>query len=146
MSQTSPIDLSFLDGDRPAAPWDAAEAICLEIAADGLVERLGVPGTDPVIRAPAARAVAAHLRHDLAGVRAAVAEVEWHARALAAGQRADRCVRTNEGGGSIRSSTGVSGSSDQRDGQAAGECRGVSAHAERCQSRAPIEVNGVLEP
>jgi hypothetical protein len=93
MRATSPIDLSFLDGDRPAKPWDAAEAIeaiRLEVAADDLIAQLGVDGRHPEIAAAAERAVAAHHRHDLGGVRAGVAEVERLARELAAGKGSGR--------------------------------------------------------
>lgn len=86
-------DLSFLDDDAPpvgrtAEPWDSAEAARLESTADDLVGRLGASGSDPEIRAAAERGVAAHLRNDMAGVRAAVAEVERRAHELHRGQSA----------------------------------------------------------
>ena len=68
---------------RRESEWDTAEAARLQSAADDLVEKLGVSGTDEVIAAAAERGVAAHLRHDMAGVRAAAVDVERRARHLA---------------------------------------------------------------
>jgi hypothetical protein len=82
-------DLSLLDGERPdPEPRNPAEAIRLEVTADDEVERLGVPGTHPEIRAAAGRAAAgraadAHRGYDLAGVRAACDEMTSTARRLA---------------------------------------------------------------
>ena len=71
---------------RRESEWEPADAARLESAADELVGRLGVSGTDEVIAAAAERGVAAHLRHDMAGVRAPVAEVERRARQFHQGQ------------------------------------------------------------
>lgn len=62
-------------------PWDAAEAVRLQVAADDLVARLGV--SHPDVTAAAGLAAEAHADHDLAGVRAACAAVEAMARLLA---------------------------------------------------------------
>jgi hypothetical protein len=66
--------------------WNPAEAIRLECDADELIEKLGVDGRDPEIADAARRAIEAHHRHDMAGVRAAVAEVVTATRRLAAGR------------------------------------------------------------
>lgn len=70
----------------PPEPWgDPAEAVRLQITVDDLVERLGVSGAHPGIRAAAGLAVEAHHDRDLAGVRAACAAVEAMAGCLSRG-------------------------------------------------------------
>jgi hypothetical protein len=68
--------------------WDAKEAIRLEFAADGEVERLGCRGNDPEIQEQARRSVEAHRWRDMAGVRAGCARVEARARELDAAKQA----------------------------------------------------------
>jgi hypothetical protein len=70
-------------GSPTAAPWDAAEALKLMRQADEVAIRLGVPSTHPALQAAAARAIGANDRGDLAGLRAAVTEVENLSRRLA---------------------------------------------------------------
>jgi hypothetical protein len=66
--------------DDPSPVWDAAAAIALMTAADGLVERLGVCGTDPVIQAAAARVVDAYRACDPRELRHAVGAFEGEVR------------------------------------------------------------------
>jgi hypothetical protein len=78
------IDLSFIS-DTPVAivPWDQQAALSLLDAANGLVERLGVSGTDPEIQAAAARCVEAHGVKDMAGLIEACRVMEERAKRLA---------------------------------------------------------------
>jgi hypothetical protein len=78
-------------GPGPAADlWDWPTAVGLLTAADTLAERLGVAGTRPAVAAAADAAYRAYARHDLAAVRAAVAEFERVVRSHAAGDPACR--------------------------------------------------------
>ena len=83
-----PHDLrEFITGNKPALlvrlnTWDAKEAIRLQIAADGEVEKLRVPGSDPAIQEAAQECAEAGHRSDMAGVRKACAMVEARAREL----------------------------------------------------------------
>lgn len=62
--------------------WNAAEAISLEIAADGCVERLGVSGLDPTIWNAAKECVKVHAEQDLNKVRSACRKIEERAHEL----------------------------------------------------------------
>jgi hypothetical protein len=62
--------------------WSSERAIALEHEADSLVEALGVPGTDRLIQAAAARCVEAHQRRDMADVRRNCHMIEDRARLL----------------------------------------------------------------
>ncbi len=63
-------------------PWDSAEAIRMENAADGLVAQLGVPGRDRIIWVAAEQCVKAHTAQNLDGVRAACQRIVQRAREL----------------------------------------------------------------
>jgi hypothetical protein len=85
----SPELRALIIANKPAllaslAVWDASEAMRLEHAADGFVERLSVPGSDSVLQELAGRCVEAHFAHDMTGVRATCALIEDRARKLIA--------------------------------------------------------------
>jgi hypothetical protein len=67
--------------------WDPDHARREMEAADALVERLHVRGTDPVIVEAAARTASAYYAHDLPGVIAGCTDVCRRARELVAGRR-----------------------------------------------------------
>jgi hypothetical protein len=61
-------------------PWDSAEAIRLEIGADGSVEWSGASGLDSIIWDAAVECVKAHHEQDLDGVRIACRKIEERAK------------------------------------------------------------------
>jgi hypothetical protein len=69
--------------------WNAKEAIRLQIAADELVEGLGVSGSDPTIQEAACRCVEAGRQGNMARVREACAKQEARARELATARAAN---------------------------------------------------------
>jgi hypothetical protein len=78
---------------RPQPIWDATVAIALMTAADDLVERLGVYGSDPDIQTAADRVVDAYRARDLPEVRQAAAAFEAEVRRVA-GAGSDHQGRT----------------------------------------------------
>lgn len=69
--------------DDPVPVWDVAAAIALMTAADDLVERLGVSGSDPAVQTATARVADAYRACDMDRVRRAVEAFEDVVRALA---------------------------------------------------------------
>jgi hypothetical protein len=81
----------------PSAVWDAAGAIALMNAADDIVERLGVSGSDPVIRTAADRIVSAYRACDMDKVRHAARAFEDEVHRAAGGDRSPRASATSRG-------------------------------------------------